>query len=123
VIQPAVADVISPSIAAHDPHTFLHQQVGEGAQLLCFRRSIALQSLLEKADALPLLVDVGFVLLRSRENGRGQFVPDLSTQLQHQFASEFGLLIDREPESESELGVVFKQGIGPRRPAAARSGW
>src|SRR5208283_964123 len=36
----------------------------------------------------------------------------------HQFAREFGLLVDRKPEPETEFGIVFKQRIRPGRSAA-----
>ena len=34
VIEAAVADVIGPTVSADDPNAFLHQEVGDGEQLL-----------------------------------------------------------------------------------------
>src|SRR4029077_14706929 len=43
--------------------------------------------------------------------------PDRLCEQPHKLARELGLLINREPEPQPKLGVVFKQGVRPRRSA------
>src|SRR5207245_8939322 len=63
------------------------------------------------------VVDVGLTFLSRPQARSRQFVADLAAQQQHQLARELALLINREPEPQPKLGVVFKQGVRPRRPA------
>ena len=76
---------------------------------------VALQLLFQQGDALSLLVDVGLVFLGRVEQGRDQFVAHAAGEALHQFAREFGLLVDGKAEAKPEFRVVFEQGIGPGR--------
>jgi hypothetical protein len=57
VVQAAVADVVRPAIAAHDPDGALDQTVGHAKQILGLRRGTLAQRLLDLGYPLALLVD------------------------------------------------------------------
>ena len=69
-------------------------------------------------DALALFADVGFIALARIQDFGGQRSPDLRRELLEQFAGKLLLFIERNAETETELGVVFKQAnshqAGPR---------
>src|ERR1700746_1209629 len=113
-----LADVISPSVAADDPDTFLYQHVSENEKLFSLRLSEHAQPLFQDVYALALLVDVGFVFLFCREQGRGQIFANVVSHATEEFLRELGLLVNGDAESEAEFSVVFEQGVRPCRATA-----
>ena len=118
MIEAAVADVIGPAVAADDPHAFLHQHVGEGQQLLSLRGVHRLQFLLQKFDALPLIVNVRFIFLRRREQLACETSPIVDASRCTSSRANSVCLSMESLKSQAELGIVFKEGIRPSRSAA-----
>ena len=81
---------------------------------------VAVQLLAQRLHPLTLLVDLGLGLLRSPQQRRRQFVADGPRQPRHQHLGKLLLLVERDSHAEAELGVVFKERVGPGRPAALR---
>ena len=52
------------------------------------------------------------------QQSSGEVWPDGRRHARHQFASELRLLIDRDAEAQTKLGIVFKQRVRPRWAAA-----
>ena len=88
VVQAAVADVVGPAVAAHDPHAALDQHVGQAEQVLGARRRASAfrrrpepaPARLSRPDALALLGDAGFVGLVGVEQGLRQVVAERAGQ-------------------------------------------
>ena len=70
------------------------------------------------SDALALLVDLRLGLLRSVKDFGDQSVTDLIGETLDQQLSKFLLLVEAGSHAEAELGIVFKEGVGPGRSAA-----
>src|ERR1700744_4612428 len=51
------------------------------------------------------------------EQSGGKLFADRRRKPLQQLVRVFGLLVDREPQSQTELGIVFKQRVRPGRPA------
>ncbi len=116
VVQPAVTDVVGPAVPADDPHALFHQVIGQGEEALRFRGIRPLQPFLERRHPFPLGENAGFGRLVRVEQPPGQFVADLRRQLPDQVARHPGVLVDRQPETQAELGVVLEERIAPGRP-------
>jgi hypothetical protein len=63
--------------------------------------------------------------LRLGRHGGGEQAVDqravqIAAQALQQFAGEFAVLVDRQPEAHAELGVVLEERIRPGRAAAVR---
>jgi hypothetical protein len=117
VVQAAEADVVGPSVAAQNPHALANQRVGDGQQVARFGRVVAGQLLAQREHALALLVDLGSVFC-----GRVRIAATSSSPI----SGASRVTSSRQtpsagraprPHAEAELGVVFKQRVGPRRPA------
>lgn len=113
MVEPAKADVVGPAIATDEPDRFFHQIVRIASQLLGCRILALLQQ-------LPQLLDMG-PLLGNRQGGIAEHLAQRCrygvAQARQQTAHPLPVLIDGETEPQSELGVVFKQRVGPGRPA------
>jgi hypothetical protein len=112
VIEAAVADVISPAVAADDPDTLFHQHVGDGQQLLGLRTSSdfgsAFLSASRRAGAARKCRPRLFALV---SKGGDELIADRASESLQQFAGEFGLLVDGDADAQAEFGIVFEQGI------------
>ena len=73
-----------------------------------------------QVDALTLLVDIGFVLLFRGEQRRGKVLANVVGKPANEFLRILGLLVDRDPETESEFGVIFEKRIRPSWAASVR---
>ena len=70
--------------------------------------------------ALPLRVDLRLGLLRRVQQRRRQFLAHRRREPRQQRLRKLLLLVERGPHAETKLGIVFKQRVGPRRPASLR---
>ena len=78
VIEPAVADVVGPAVAADDPDALLDQVVGHAQQVPGVSGWLSRSELLlERRDALALIVDPGLVRLVGIQEPVDQLVADL----------------------------------------------
>ena len=116
VVQAAVTDVVGPAVATEDPHALLHQHVGESQQVdnsVLFgsvRLGEQVRQLLPQVfNALALGFDARLIGLVGIEKLGHQPIAELRGQLPQQFASVFGLLVDRQPHAQTKLGIVLKQ--------------
>ncbi len=119
MIQPAVADVVGPAVAAHDPHTLAHQRIRQRSQVarLGPRSGRALQFLLEQLHAPALAQDAFFVRLICVQQRIYQVSAERIRQLRKQLARVFALLVERQAKAQAVLGIVLKERTGPRRAA------
>ena len=120
VVEAAVADVVSPAVAADDPDALFHQHVGEGEKLLCFAECYAavkrfLQKLATRSRCREMSASSFCWAVSSAV---GEFFANLPAEPLHQFARKLRLLVDGDAEAQTELGVVFKQRVRPCRTAA-----
>ncbi len=113
VVQPAVADVESPAVAADDPHAARDQAVGDRQQLPRLRGFAPGQDGLELYDALALQANLLVGLLRALQKGDRQCIADFGAQCAHQRLRQVALRIQREAHAEAELRVVLEQAVGP----------
>ena len=109
MVEPAVADIIGPAVAAHDPDALLHQGVGQTQQVARFGGVQAGEFFLEELNALALREDALLGLLVGVDDGLCQVLADGEAQTPDQLAGVFGLLVGGQTHAEPELGVVFKQ--------------
>ena len=122
VVESAVADVVSPAVAAKDPDGLLDEVVCEGVELLGFLLVAFSKALFEFSDSGALLFDLSLVGLRSVLDS---FKKRLALgaafageELVDQFEGEAFELVDAQAHAETELSVVFEEGVGPGRAAA-----
>jgi hypothetical protein len=108
VIEATVANIVGPAVAAHDPHAFPDQHIGNRQKLFGFRRVDFLQQILQQAHSCALTENVRFVLLRGGKQGSSEILTDLWSQALHELARKFRLLINRNAESQSEFSIVLE---------------
>jgi hypothetical protein len=118
VIESPVSDVERPAIAADEPDALAHESVGDRGEPPSLVASDRLQLLPESRDALALGLDPRLAVLIGAENRADELVADVCGQRSQQPLRRCDLSVDREPETESELGVVLEQRVRPSRPAA-----
>ena len=117
VVQPAVADIIRPAVAADDPDAALHEMVSQGEQALCFRIFDAGEFLLQSSNAVALLVNAGFISLIGIQQARHRSSPmvDASFCTSSRAISVCLSIVSRMPRPNSALSSKseFDQ-AGPR---------
>jgi len=109
VIKAAVADVIGPAVATDDPDRLIHQIIGNVEQGAGFRQIDGCQLLLEQQDTGALLGDGGFTLLLCGEDGFHQFLGQFVGKPDEQLAGIALVLIKREADAKTELGIVLEE--------------
>jgi len=84
VIEPAVADVIGPAVAADNPNALFDQEIGNAQEILGQRRNLRLLQSgklgLQLGHQPALVRDVAVVLLLVANQRIGQFITDLRAQ-------------------------------------------
>ena len=118
VVEPAVADVVRPSVAADEPHALLHEIVGERLEPARLGGLQAGERLPQRHDPLALLGDAGLARLIRVEQRRRQPVADLRRQVLQQLARTAATCASsasRKPNPNSALSSKseFDQ-AGPR---------
>ena len=122
VIQPAVADVVRPPVAADQPYALLHQVIGKRFEPARLRADNAGELAPKRLDALPLFRDAGLVRLIGVEHRGHQAVANLRRERLEQPASGRDVCVERHPEAEAELRVVLEERVRPRRAASVAIG-
>ena len=115
VIEPAVADVVRPSVAADEPHALLDEVVGERFEPARLRHGQHRRAGPKRFDPLALFGDAGLVRLIRIEHRRRQTVADLRRERLQQAARGRDVGVERHPEPEAELRVVLEERVRPRR--------
>ena len=99
VIESAVADVIGPSIAAHQPDAAADKMVDDREQitrpLIIEPKELRFQF----GNAGPLRANLRLADLRCANNRLNQFRADLGRELAEQSVREADMLVCREPET------------------------
>ena len=72
MVEPAVADVVGPSVAADEPHAFLDEIVGEGFEPPRLGGGECGEPAAQRLDALALGRDAGLVRLVRIEQREGE---------------------------------------------------
>ena len=108
MVEAAIADVVSPAVAAEDPHVLAHQIIGElgeaGGVLALDLGNFRAQGL----HALALFNDAGLVAHVGLEEFGHQLVANLRGQLGGQPGGLAGVLVQRQPHAHAELGIVLE---------------
>ncbi len=118
VIQSAVADVVGPTVAAHDPYGLLDEAVGNADQILGAVVAGFRQFVLQGGNAFALFIDARFSGLVGVQNCVHQICAQFLFKLRQQFARIFVLLVDGQAHAQTKLGVIFKQRVRPRGSAS-----
>ncbi len=118
MVETAIADVVGPAVAAHDPDAATDQVIDDRQQVEGKRLLDAQQPGLQLRDPDALRADIGFHDLRRLGDGLGEIRPDLGRELDQQRQGKLEMLVGCEPEAETELGIVLEQRIRPGGPSA-----
>ncbi|OQC55920.1 MAG: hypothetical protein BWX54_01654 [Verrucomicrobia bacterium ADurb.Bin018] len=118
MVQTAIANVVSPTIAADNPDGTLDEEVGHRKQIKGLGLGVAGEFLLQLCHAGALRRDTSFVLLISLQDAIGQFCAEVILEGGHQLFGVELLLVAGEAEAQAEFGVVLEEAVGPDRPAA-----
>ncbi len=118
VVEPAVADVIGPAVAADDPDGFPDEEIGDGEEIQGFGLAVAGQFPLELGDAFALGGDAAFVLLVGVQQPLGQVVADVGLEGLDELGGVAGLLVAGQAEAVAELRGILEQAVGPGGSAA-----
>ena len=130
MIQSTKADIICPPIATDNPDAFLHEHICQAEQMLdtpallllsilvlgqggCFMQAV-LELMLEPRNPFPLRPYSCFRRLISIQYIFYQMHPNDIATLREQFTGILKLFIQRDTHAQAKLGVIFKQGVGPR---------
>ena len=119
MIHTAVADIIGPTVTADDPDGFFHQVIGHMIQPFG-RAFFTFQGCLQFNDTSTLGFDFTLGNLRCSQDGISQFlgnqaILDSSIQQFNSLACQF---VNRLTHTQTMLGVVLEQGVGPSRSPA-----
>src|SRR4051794_13161516 len=118
MVKAAVTNVIGPAIAADDPYIALDQRVSQYRQLTRITVVRAEpQEIFEQLYALTLLADDRFIRLISLAQLGCQFRPNRISETLYQIMRILSTLVLRKANAQTELGIIFKQGVGPGSPA------
>ena len=109
VVEPAVADVVRPSVAADEPHALFHEVIGECFEPARFRGFETGEPPPQGDHAVPLRGDAGLARLIRLEKSRSQAVADLQREMLDETARRGDMRIECQPEAEPELGVVLEK--------------
>ena len=116
VIEPAITDVVGPAVPSHQPHTFVHQVVGQLEQLGDLRvvRQPA-QEIPQLGNHLSLRRNRCFPVAPGVFHRGHQILRQKRRQLVDQMQGPSFESVDRQSETEAEFGIVLKKRIGPGR--------
>ncbi len=115
MIESAVTDVVGPAVAAEDPDRLLDERIRQAEQVFALRSLDSGKLVLQGGNTLALLANTDFTGLIGSQDRTSKIVADLSGKAFYQFAGILVLLVDSEAQTKSELGIVFKQRVRPRR--------
>src|SRR5689334_13383058 len=113
MVQTAVTDVIGPTVTTDDPDGLLRQRIREGQQVFRFGSGDAGELLFQLGNTATLGLNALLIGLVGAEDRFHKFLADLSRQADDQLAGVLGLLVDRQTNTQAELGVVFEQRVRP----------
>ena len=120
MIQPAVPDIIGPSVAAEDPHTGLGEQITHRGDLR--QQGVLALLFVEQLTHGIARGLAGIAVIHGLEprTHRGlKFRGDVAFhRLPHQVGQTLTPLCKGDIEPIPELGIVFEQAVGPGRPVA-----
>ena len=111
MIESAKADVVGPSVAAHEPDALAHQRIGNRHQVARVAGLETSQYPLDLGDPLALRRNAGLCRLIGLQDLRDDAPAELAGKAPDQFARVIKPLVERKPHPEPELGIVFEQGI------------
>ena len=117
MVEPAIANVIGPAVAADDPDAAPHEMIDHRDEIACGFAFDFEQSRLQFAHADSLGAQLEFLNLRRVQNICRERFADHRRQLRQQGAGQRQVLVGRQPEAEAKFGVILEQGIRPRRAA------
>jgi len=115
VIQTTVANIVSPTVTAHDPDALLDEvicQTVEAAQLAAL---LVLEQCFQLLDTLALGIDLRLAILAGVAKFICQFAADEVGILLYQFLGVGHEFVHSQAHAHAKLGVVFEQGIRPGR--------
>ena len=118
MVQAAVADIVSPAVAAHDPDALADQGIGDG----CSRRArgslMPARRCLSRATRSRWAAMPASVVWSALEQAVDQVFAHLPGKSGQQLAGELILLVQGQAHAQAEFGIIFEQGVGPGRAAA-----
>ena len=120
VVQTAVADIVSPAVAAQRPNGFFNKVIRQAVQRFRRFRIHRSQFGFQRFDADALFLDFGVVRLRRGQNRVGQIAADFAFQVFNQLVSVVFLEVDGQTHTQTEFRGVFEQRVRPSRTAAVR---
>ena len=118
MIEAAKANVVGPAVAADQPDALAGEGVGYSEQGTGGGAVDAGKLRTERQDAFALGFDAGFGGLVGREEGRDEFIAKGCGKGREEDFGVLLLLVESEPNAETELGVVFEEGVRPGWTAA-----
>ncbi len=119
VVEPAVADVIGPAVAADEPDRAAHEVVDDREQVFGLRVVLqGKQAGLQEGDAFALRADLGFVDLRGGEDFGDEVFAQFRGKLFRQRLGHAEMLVGGEAEAEAEFGIVLEERVRPGGAAA-----
>ena len=113
MIQSAVTYVVSPAVAADDPHALFDERVGDRQQVARLGQVFSAQPGFERRNTLSLDVDAFIRRLVRAEQAVGERLAYERAQFSDKLSRVSMLVIERHPHPEPELGVIFKKRIAP----------
>ncbi len=117
MVQAAVADVVGPAVAAHDPDAAWHERVSHRVELGGTDGLEFGQQRAQPRDTLSLRRDRCFVSAFGCEDLVDEVAGKLRGELLHEGLRQLPLLVDCQPETEAEFGVVLEERVRPCRAA------
>src|SRR6478672_11244855 len=122
MVQSAETNVISPTIATHDPDALLYQRIRDAQQIARFRLVTTGEFRFQFDYQFAFHGEVCFITLRFLQKSICKLFANQSAHSLDQLFSVRMLMIDSYAHAKSELRIVLKQRVAPRRTATVAIG-
>ena len=122
MVEPAVADVVGPAVAADDPDPLLHEVVGEEAQPRRVRIGPAREQELQVRDPRPLRGDAGLARLVRGQEPVDEIPGESRHHAREELARRVAVAVESQPHPHAELRVVLEERVRPGRAASLAVG-
>jgi len=109
MVQTTVADIVSPTVAAHDPDALLHQVICQTVEAAQFAFLLVFEHGFQLFDALALSVDFCLAVLCGIAELVRQFPTDALSVFLHQLFGIGGELIHSQAHAHAKFSVILEQ--------------
>ena len=113
VIEAAVTDIVGPAIAAHDPEGAFEEGIRDSEESFGLIGIATSEFSFNGGDISANAFEIGIRFLFAVDEAIYEFVAEFSGEVFDEVLGEVLLLVESESHTETELGVIFEEGVRP----------